>query len=200
MIIENRLATIFMNLEKEEYILIKGINAGEEQALEALFHKYYAALCYFANKFLHDSETAKDVVQEVFIRFCEKKVDFPNITALKSYLYECVQHKALNYLEKENIHSAIHQKLEQNESVENEFLYPQIESEIFEEIFSAINELPTECRRIFQMSYLENMSIQEISKILNISETTIKTQRYRAKKYLQKRLQNLFSIVVFLFF
>lgn len=188
-----------MSLIDNEDILIKAINAGKEQAIEVVFHKYYAALCYFANKFLHDKEVAKDIVQEVFIRFCEKETDFPNLPALSSYLYECVRHKALNHLEKENIHAAIHRKMAQGNSVENEYLYHQIETEILDEILSAINELPAECRRIFRMSYLDNMSIQEISTALGISETTIKTQRYRAKKFLRQRLQNLFSVVVLLF-
>lgn len=56
------------------------------------------ALCFFANKILKDEEAARDVVQEVFIRFYEKSYDFPNLIALKSFLYSCVQSKALNAL------------------------------------------------------------------------------------------------------
>lgn len=189
-----------MDLEYEEKIFVNKINAGEEQAFGALFNKYYATLCYFANRFLHDEEAARDVVQEVFIQFYNKEVNFPNLIALKAFLYECVHNRALNYLEKINNRAAIRKKLELTSYVENEYFLRQIEAEVFEEIFAAIEELPTECRRIFKMSYVENMNIQEIALKLDISETTIKTQRQRAKKYLRKRLQNLFPLVIVLFF
>ena len=50
------------------------------------------------------------------------------------------------------------------------------------------------------MSYIERLSIQEISQRLNIADTTIKTQRARAKKFLQERLKDLFSLAILLFF
>lgn len=83
---------------------------------------------------------------------------------------------------------------------ENEYFLRQTETEMFEEIFTAIEELPAECRRIFKMSYIEHLSIQEIAKQLDIAETTIKTQRARAKKYLQDRLKELFPLAILLFF
>lgn len=183
-----------------EDILIKGVNAGEERAFEAVFHQYYATLCYFANKFVRDEEVARDIVQDVFIRFYEKSVNFPNLIALKSFLYSCVQNRALNYLEKMNNRAAIRQKMEQATYDEPEYFHRQLEAELFEEIFAAIDELPTECRRIFKMSYVDNMDICEISEQLNISESTIKTQRQRAKKYLRERLQNLCPLAFLLFF
>lgn len=186
-------------IKQTEEELVKGINEGNEQAFEALFHRYYAALCFFTNKFVKDEEASRDIVQEVFIRFYEKKVDFPNLIALKSFLYSCVQNKALNYLEKINNRAALHKKIDTTPYLENEYFLHQVETEIFEEIFAAIEELPAECRRIFKMSYLENMDIRQITIQLNLSEATVKTQRQRAKKYLRKRLKNLYSVVVILF-
>lgn len=183
-----------------ETMILRRFNEGEEQAFEHVFHKYYASLCFFANKFLRDEEAARDVVQEVFIRFYEKTYDFPNWIALKSFLYSCVQHKVLNYLEKQNNRAAIHERLELETYQENEYFLRQVETEIFEEIFMAIEQLPEECRRIFKMSYIEHLDIREISEKLHIAESTIKTQRQRAKKFLRDRLQDLYPLVTILFF
>lgn len=183
----------------QETSLLNRLNAGDEQAFETVFHKYYASLCFFANKFLHDTEASRDVVQEVFIRFYEKKYDFSNLIALKSFLYNCVQHKALNYLEKANNRAMIREKLEFCEYEENDYFLYQTETEMFEAIFKAIEELPAECRRIFKMSYIEHLDIKEISSRLQIAETTIKTQRARAKKFLQNRLQHLYPLAILIF-
>lgn len=190
-----------MNLHiTNETVFIHQLNKGDVQAFELVFHKYYASLCFFANKFIRDEEAAKDVVQEVFIRFYEKEVNFPNLLALKSFLFSCVQNKALNYLEKNNIRTAIRKKLTQPESEETEYFHYQVEAEIFEQIFATIEELPTECRRIFKMSYIEHLDIPEIMQRLNIAESTIKTQRQRAKKFLRERLQHLYPLMTFLLF
>lgn len=153
-----------------------------------------------SNKILKDEEAARDVVQEVFIRFYEKSYDFPNLIALKSFLYSCVQSKALNALEKQNTRTFLKQRLDTPKYEEATYFRHQIEAEIFEEIFAAIEELPSECRRIFKMSYLEHMDIREITEKLQIAESTVKTQRQRAKQYLRKRLKNLYTLVIFLFF
>ena len=85
----------------DQTLVLQRLKEGDEKTFELLFHRYYAALCFFANKILKDEEAARDVVQEVFIRFYEKSYDFPNLIALKSFLYSCVQSKALNALEKQ---------------------------------------------------------------------------------------------------
>ena len=67
------------------------VNVKQPKVFESVFHRYYASLCYFANKFVHDEEAARDIVQEVFLRFWESQGKFANETALKSYLYLCVR-------------------------------------------------------------------------------------------------------------
>ncbi len=99
-----------------------------------------------------------------------------------------------------NNRANIQKQIKQSDYQENEYFLYQIETEIFEEIFTAIEELPAECRRIFKMSYIDHLDIQKISQKLNIAESTIKTQRQRAKKFLRERLQNLYPLAVLLFF
>ena len=41
---------------------------------------------------------------------------------------------------------------------------------------------------------------EKITEKLQIAESTVKTQRQRAKQYLRKRLKNLYTLVIFLFF
>ena len=83
----------------------------QPEIFESVFHKYYASLCYFANKFVRDNEAARDIVQEVFLRFWESKGKFENQSALKSFLYNCVQNAALNYLEKLQVRAKANRRL-----------------------------------------------------------------------------------------
>ena len=111
-----------------------------------------------------------------------------------------MQRKTLSYWEKMNNRARIQREMERQEYQENEYFLRQVESEMFEEIFAAIEKLPTECRRIFKMSYIDHLDIQEITRQLNISQATVKTQRQRAKKFLRERLQDLYPILAILFY
>jgi RNA polymerase sigma-70 factor (ECF subfamily) len=169
--------------------LITRLNTKETRAFEEVFHAYYASLCFFAAKIVRDEEAARDVVQEVFIRFWERDLSFENMAAVKSCLYTSVQNKALNYLEKQKNRKRIRESLDVEHYAEDDFLLRQVEADLFKALFSAIEELPAQCREVFTLSYLEQKDVREVACQLNIAETTVKTQRRRAKEYLKTRLR-----------
>ena len=171
-------------------MLVDVLNVKQPEIFESVFHKYYASLCYFANKFVRDDEAARDIVQEVFLRFWESKGKFENQSALKSFLYSCVQ----------NVRAKANRRLGLKTPDEEDVFNFQVETDVFEEIFAAIDELPAECQRIFKMSYIEMLDIKTICERLDVAESTVKTQRQRAKKYLRERLQHLYPVVTLMFF
>ncbi len=75
------------------------------------------------------------------------------------------------------------------------FLAEQMEAEILWELFSKIEELPSECRKVFRMSYIDDMTNQEIADKLGISVNTVKSQKARAKNILKSSLKDLFSVL-----
>ena len=187
-------------MEKDERDIVDRLNAGDNKAFEYVFVQFYQSLCYFADKYINDKEAAQDIVQEIFIWFYEKRKTFDSLLTVKSYLYGCVYNKAINFLKMNRNQARIREQMkgllvEEDESYE-EF---QVETEVFEEIFRAIEELPVECRRIFKMSYIEGQSIKSIMEVLNVAESTIKTQRQRANKVLKDRLQHLYPLAMIIF-
>lgn len=189
-----------MNTEVlESDVFIKKINAGNEAAFKTLFDHYYRQLCFFSNKIISDKDAAKDVVQDVFISFWNKRVAFANINALRAYLYNSVRNSSLNHIEKINNRNNINNALPKDVLTESDYLRNQLEAEVMEEIFEAIKELPDQCMNIFEMSYIQKCEVKQIAEELNISVNTVKTQRLRAKKYLKERLKNVFPILIYLF-
>jgi RNA polymerase sigma-70 factor (ECF subfamily) len=170
--------------------LITRLNTRETKAFEELFHAYHASLCFFAAKIVKDEEVARDVVQEVFIRFWERDLSFENMAAVKSCLYTSVQNKALNYLQKQKNRARIRESMEVERYAEDDFLLRQVEADLFKALSAAIEELPAQCREVFTLSYLEQKGVREVALLLDIAETTVKTQRRRAKELLRKHLRS----------
>ena len=57
----------------DEKFLLDEIRKGNNQAFEYLFKAYYPRLCGYAIRFVEDEETARDIIQECFLRFWEKR-------------------------------------------------------------------------------------------------------------------------------
>jgi RNA polymerase sigma-70 factor (ECF subfamily) len=164
-----------------------------------VFDHYYAPLCYFATRYVNDSDEIKDLVQNIFVNVWNKdQLSFKNVQALNSYLYSSVRNACINYIRQEKLHREKYEEIITETQVENEFLQAKLENEVMIEIFKAIDDLPEKCRMIFKYSYLYGWSNNKIAEELNISVNTVKTQKMRAKKQLKEKLKNVFHVVVML--
>ena len=165
---------------------------GKPRAFELIFNKHYAALCYFANDFLLDRDAAEDVVSEVFIKLWTMRDDFENVRAIKSFLYVSAKNACLNYIRRSRIIDTHKRKVipdllleEQNDIVMSKIF----EAEVLREVFSTIESLPTQCRRVLRLS-LQGLSTEDIATTMGLSAQTVRNTKVRATEMLKKRVAN----------
>ena len=170
--------------------MLKGVNERDIVAFECLFHKYYASLRYYTARILHDEDAACDIVHDAFITLWNKYIRFDDLDSLKSFLYMVVHRKALSYRSKQDNRRRIQMSMKHGEYSEAENENFIAETEFFQVLSEAMKRLPTECRRIFELSYIDHLNVKDICSILGVAESTVKTQRSRAKKVLQEVLKN----------
>lgn len=163
------------------------------------FRRYYQALCYFALNYLKDQDAAEDIVQGVFINLLDQEEHFESEEHLKHYLYKAVRNASLNELKLTAIHSGILEKLQNRHPQEEEIFFTQVvRSEVYRYIQEAVQELPTECGRIFKLAYLEHLDNPEIAQQLHISINTVKVQKNKAKHLLRAKLKDLYPLIALL--
>jgi RNA polymerase sigma-70 factor (ECF subfamily) len=176
----------------------------DKKKFDGYFRKYYQALSYFAFKYLNDKDLAEDVVQNVFLNIIKDKLVFENENHRKQYLYKSVKNACLNEIRRLNTHADVIDAIKSDDSdfielqEDSDFFHTVIRAEVYREILDAINSLPKECRRIFQMAYMDNLDNPEISRILSISINTVKVQKNNAKKRLRLLLKDLYPLVFFI--
>ena len=176
--------------------LFTRIKQGDEKALEKFTKENYLFFCALANRYVNDVQEAEDIVQDVFLSFWKMdRGGFPNVKTIKTFLYNSVQHRCLNYLRDLEIRDRNYKNLGREELDEDYFLCQQIRADVVAELFGAIDELPDRCKEIFKRSYVDGQEDRKIAEELNISLNTIKTQKQRAKSYLRERLGDLFVYV-----
>src|SRR5690606_35628679 len=81
----------------DENGLLARLQAGEEPAFRTVFERFYPRLCVFANRFVHDPEASKDIVNDVFIKFWHAPKKFQHIDHALANLYLTTKHTALNH-------------------------------------------------------------------------------------------------------
>ena len=79
-------------------LIISEINKRNKYVFKKLFNKHYKGLVIYANGYLFDMDSSKDIVQDVFIYIWEHSGKLNIKTSLKAYLYSMVRNRCLNYL------------------------------------------------------------------------------------------------------
>lgn len=171
----------------EELLLL--LRSGDEAAFALVFNHFYPALCYFSQKITGDRQAAEEITEDTFMKVWQRHTDFENLSAVKAFLYISARNSCLNFLDHRRYKTKQEQDLANlSEPVEESVLNEIIRAEVLNEIHQAINDLPAECSRIFKLLYRENKKPREIAEQLNISVSTVNSQKQRGLLLLKKKL------------
>ncbi|SDX31994.1 RNA polymerase sigma-70 factor [Aequorivita viscosa] len=165
----------------------------------SLFDALYPPLCLFANKYLNDMDTSKDVVQEVFIKIWEKQPIFTNHNTTKAYFYTTVKNHCLNYLKSKH-YKTIDKAATIDLSIlktEDYFFSEIVTAETYAQLYKAIETLPKKSAKVITLS-LNKYTTNEIAEELNITPSTVRTQKSLAYQKLKGLLTPLKYLLSFL--
>lgn len=167
---------------------IQAFQRGEEKGFSFFFRELYKPLCLFADRYLNQMDKAEDIVADTFVRLWEKREGITGIKTVRSYLYGAVRNACLNELKKQpRVPSAI------TGQPDKTMLENMIRAEVLQEIYITIEQLPHKCKRIFTKLYIEGKTVREIADELQLSVSTVKTQKTIALAFIRSRLSPLFT-------
>ena len=176
-----------------------GGSLSDAKFFEKVFREYFVALTYYARKFINDTDSAKEIVHQVFINIWEKREEINIDRPLRSYLYTAVHNRSLNYLRDRK---RFHDEDAADPALQKEFVNydPDIleAQETEARVARAISRLPERCAEVFRLSRYEEKKYCEIAELMNISEKTVEVQISKALKILREELKDLLTIVLLL--
>lgn len=187
--------------EIETEHIVAQLKNGEHRAYESVFKSWYEPLCAYACSLLHDMDEAEEVVQRMFCMLWDKRTEIDVQLSLKSYLYKSVHNHCLNRIK----HSAIRAKyksefLHVNEEAQDSTNSRVEHRELQKELRRAVEQLPAQCRKVFELSRIEQLSYQEIAEQLQISRNTVENHMGKALRLLRESLKEYLPLIAFLFF
>jgi RNA polymerase sigma-70 factor (ECF subfamily) len=185
--------------------LLALIRQGNEQALEVLYHRYYAPLCIKAYKRIPSTPLVEELVQDVFVNLWMKSASLDDRGNVKAYLYATLRNKILHQLRTEHTRSMYAEKIAQliNQQGDNQGLESIYARETEKQINQVISTLSPQCREAFRLSRFEHLSYKEIAEKLHISVNTVEKHVSKALRILREKITeygNIACILLFLFY
>lgn len=187
-------------MNTDSSFLINRLRKGEEGAYEMLFKEYYKVLTIFANKYIKDLETSKELVQELFVHLYERRETLDINSSLKSYLFRSVHNRCINHINARKIREKYTEHITHTREIAQNSLEDEVNvSELENALYRAIGELPPKCRAIFKLNRFDGLTNNEIADKLALSKRTVETQISKALKILRLKLEP-YMVVSFLIF
>lgn len=163
---------------------------GNKEAFQYFYHLYHRGLYSFADRLTNNSEEAKDIVTESFVKLWRRCHEFKTVADVKPVLYTITRNACIDFLRLNQRQEQAHKHLSNLEQL-NEDDHLQVSmarDEFFRKALAEVDKMPEAMREIFMLAYEEGLSTAEIAQKLNLAPDTVRVQKSRAIKMLKKIL------------
>lgn len=163
-------------------LLIDGLHKNKEQSLIATYRLYNRKLLLFATRYVKVREAAEEIVADSFIKMWKNRHFFSNEEKLQAFLYICTKNACLNYLRKPVLEDPLESILNTEFDLAQDIdIYTKmVHAELMAAIYQEVEKLSERQREVFRMSFLEGLTVEEISRRLGVSADVVYSNRSRA--------------------
>lgn len=174
-------------ITNNEYELLARLRQDDESAFTILYKAYWKPLYFLAFKHLQSSQSAEEIVQEVFLTLWEKRATL-TIHSPAMYLAAMVRYAVYHHIGRTKPHSTF----PENDTLfsGNEPIKPLDDKLLLDMIAKLSSRLPEKCRMVFINAKLLDQPIQEIARQMNISPRTAEAHLLKAMKFIRGHLGN----------
>ncbi|PVW14572.1 RNA polymerase sigma factor [Marixanthomonas spongiae] len=171
-------------------LLVEQCKQYNRKAQLALYNKYCDGMFIVAQRYMRDTAAAEDAMQEAFIKAFQKLEQFKGDVTFGAWLKRIVINTCLDAIKARKMElQPLHD--ETLHIVDDDDAWNVPDKTTIKEVNAAIEKLNENHRLVVKLYLLEGYDHQEISEILNISESASRTNLHRGKIQLKKQLKQL---------
>ncbi len=181
--------------------LMRLVQEKNAKAFEILYDRYSKLLfSYFLRMLRRDREKAEDFVQDLFSKIIRKPESFDSERNFKTWLYSVAHNMCKNEYAKHDVRKDAHRDIAyRHDATELQNTATEIDRATFQEALkAALIELDTVKQTTFELRFHQELSIQEISEVMECSEGTVKSRIFYTLKFLNEKLKHFKHIVPYL--
>jgi len=168
-----------------EKYYIKRIRNGDHQALDQFIEILYPQVYTFIYRKVQN-DVAKDLTQEVFVKFIRALPTYKSEGKVLNYLYRISSHVCLNYWKRTKVDMFLEDELIEGKDDVHETIMNKMTQQ---QLLDALKELKPQMQDVIILKYYEQYTFKEIADIYHINVSTVKTRHYQALIKLRKILE-----------
>lgn len=178
--------------------LAKLARNGDRRAFAELVELYKDKIFHLAYRMLGNKQEAEDIVQETFMRLYSNLHRYDETQKFSTWIFRIGTNLCIDQLRKRKLTYSLDAEVTDGEGNDYYAMMPSDEdtpekqvivSETQRHIRKIIDNMPDKYKSIIVLRYLHDLSLQEISDVLDLPITTIKTRLHRGREYLRKKLE-----------
>ena len=162
-------------------MLIKKAIDSNREAQKQLFDQYSPKMLGVCRQYVKDLHHAEDLLLQGFLKVFTNLATYKNKGSFEGWIRRIMVNTCISYLRKKNLID-----LSDDDFIFNNAAADNLESTTLEDIQKLIDALPDGYRMVFNLFAIEGFKHSEIAKKLGVSESTSKSQLFKARKLLQQ--------------
>ncbi len=167
--------------------IVEDCKQNDAKAQMRLYDMYCDAMFIIAKRYVKDSFTAEDLMQDVFIKVFKNIQSFKGEVTIGAWIKKIMINQCLDYLKKKRIELVSIEEKELNVADEDDWT---VKEEVnVQTITMAINSLPEKYKVVLNLYLIEGYDHQEIAQVLDITEVNSRSQLMRGKNKLKSQLK-----------
>lgn len=171
--------------------LIKKCRKGNPDAQKQLYERFSGLVMHIAKRYSQTNEEAEDIFQEAFIGIYTSFSKSTKVDSLHNWVYTIAVRKAISHFRKQKARWSIDDSnsTEDPKLTQDDFnIFDKLE---YNQLMDFIQKLPDGYRLIFNLYLVEGYSHKEIADLMQISESTSRSQLSRCKVLIKEHLKHL---------
>lgn len=162
---------------------------GNKEAFNDIIHLYKKGLIGFIYRYAGDVDVAEDISEDCFVELIVNPQKYKMESNLKTYLYGIAHNKIKQYFRRKRVVSYVSiedvNELFSSDNTSNDI----IKSETQTMIYQALSVLPKDYCEVLYLHYFEDMSYEDIGKVMRKNTKQVYNLASRAKKKLKENLE-----------
>lgn len=171
--------------------LFERIAQGDESAFTEIFYRYTTRLFPFVAKLINSDSWAEEIVQDVFLRLWQGREKLSQVDNPSAYLYQMASNRTMDYIKRNLREVKLQYYIARQQAAQDPNLTAQDLDfrEADAMLKEAVNNLPAQRRKVYQMGREEGLSHEEIAERLQISKHTVRNHMAEALREIREYLQ-----------
>ena len=169
--------------------LVDRYQQGEKEALEVLIQEFHPRLRRTIGYYIQNNEPIDDLAQECWYDIIQGLADLQLKISFSAWALTIARHKTIDWIRQQQRNWKKRESIKQQAGIDSGD-HGDIEESRIDKVNTGISLLPESQRIVLKMFYLDNLSIKEISKVLEINVGTIKSRLYYARESLKELIDN----------